>query len=180
MSPLEDDINGEGRTASAEERSLPDLFESLDLLKSDLKEFTKIKEGIKVRLSSITQLVPRLNAQRELLEKDVAEKRKGFQQLNFQVPKLNEQKETLVESIAQKQKHKELLETSIHLEQEKVQEITIQISKLAYDRTEIEKSIHQKEEEISEIDGQIREIESIQEHGIDLISTLVYASKKAS
>jgi chromosome segregation ATPase len=171
---------GKGITGSEEENYLRalDLIDILAQLKSELKEFDKIKEGLRTKISSIAQMVPRLNERKEVLEKDVIEKRKVVHQINIQVPKLNEQKKNVLQDISQKKKKKELLEKQIHLEQEKVKEITDRITKLTTDRIRIDMIMQQKQEEISKIDGQIKRIKSIQEYDVDLVSTLVYASKK--
>ena len=63
----------EGITTPVEETSLQDLFEILDQLKSELKDFEKIREGIGTRISSITKLIPGLDEKKAFLEKAIGE-----------------------------------------------------------------------------------------------------------
>ena len=169
---------GEGSSEPVEKMSQQDLLKNLDQLNREFKEFERIREGIRIRIASIAKLVKRFNERKDLLQKDIDEKRKGVQKLNQQVPKLNEQKENLLQSIQKTQEQKALLEKQIHLEQEKVSEVTDQITKLTNERLKTENISKQKQEDVSKIDEHIKQINSIQEYNIDFVSTLVYASKK--
>ncbi|MDQ1281628.1 MAG: hypothetical protein QG670_2893 [Thermoproteota archaeon] len=168
---------GKRNPQSAGEMSQQELFESLDQLKNELKEFEKVREGMKTRIDSIAKLLPKLNERKELLERDIDENQKKIQQLSDQVSPLNEKVQSLQRSIPQKQEQKASLEKQIQQEQEKFKEITEQISKVANEKTNVDKTIHQRQEEISEIDGQIKQIKNIQQYGADLLTTLFLASK---
>ena len=148
-------------TESVEETSQQDLFDIVEQLDSEFKEFEKVREGIRTRISSIANLVPTLNERKERLQKEIDENLKGVQQLNRQVPKLNQQKEDLLQSIPHKQEKKAHLENQIHLNQEKVKEITGLLTKLSSERLKTEKISRHEQEEIAKIDDQINQIKSI-------------------
>jgi Asp/Glu/hydantoin racemase len=76
------------------------------------------------------------------------------------------------------QEKKKILEEKIVLEQDKVKEIKSKIVKFTGERKKNEKIIKQKQDEVIKIEGQLKQINSVQEYGVDLVSTLVYASKK--
>jgi chromosome segregation ATPase len=168
---------GKGSPQSAGEMSQQELFESLDQLKNELKEFEKVREGMKTRIDSIAKLLPKLNERKELLERDIDENQKKIQQLSDKVSPLNEKVESLQRSIPQKQEQKASLEKQIQQEQEMFKEVAEQISNVANEKTNVEKTINQRQEEISEIDGQIKQINNIQQYGADLLTTLFLASK---
>ena len=162
-------INGkDGSKEPVEEMSQQDLFETLDQLKNEFKEFEKIREGIGTRITSIAKLVPKLNERKELLEKDIDEKRKEVEQITLQIPKLSEKKVGLRESIQQMQEQKEELEKYIHREQEGDKEITKLINELITKRWKIEEVIQPKQEDLSRIDEQIKQIMGLQKYGIEL------------
>jgi chromosome segregation ATPase len=167
-----------GNSEPVEEISQLDLLKSLDQLNSEFKEFEKIREGIRKRISSIAILLPRLNERKDLLQKDIDDKKKEIQQLERHIPELNHQNTDLLQSISQMQEKKTVLEEKIVLEQDKVKEIKGKIIKLTGGRKKNEKTIKQKQDEVSKIEEQIKQINSVQKYGIDLVSTLVYASKK--
>jgi chromosome segregation ATPase len=106
------------------------VFEILDLLKHDLKEFENAKEGLKRRAESTSKLVPKLIEKKELLEKEVLEREREVAEINDLVPKLEEKKVKIEEDIQQKQEEKEFLEKEIKERQKNFAEIADLISKL--------------------------------------------------
>jgi chromosome segregation ATPase len=168
----------EGNSESLEKISQLDLLKNLEQLNIEFKEFEKIREGIRKRISSITILIPRLEGQKDLLKKDIDNKKKEIKQSDRHFPELNHQKTDLLQSISQMQEKKKILEKKIALEQEKVKEIKGKIIKLTGERKKNEKIIKQKQDEVIKIEEQLKQINSVQEYGVDLVSTLVYASKK--
>jgi chromosome segregation ATPase len=106
------------------------VFEILDLLKHDLKEFENAKEGLERRAESTSKLVPKLIEKKELLEKEVLEREREVAEINDLVPKLEEKKVKIEEDIQQKQEEKEFLEKEIKERQKNFAEIADLISKL--------------------------------------------------
>lgn len=169
---------GDGSSKTAEAVSPPELLESLEQLNVQFKEFEKIREQIKTRIASLVQLVPGLNDRKQLLQHGIDEKRKQIQHLDRQFPGLNRQKEALLQSIPQKKGQKALLEKEIRQEQDKVKALKSLITKLTREKNKMEKTLQRKQDQMSKIDAQIQQIQSVQASGVDLVSTLVYASKK--
>jgi len=97
-----------------------DVLKNLGQLRRELKEFEKLRGGIRTTISSIEKLVPRLKENKDRLIKDMDEKRKGVEQLTQQIPQLNKQKTELLQSIEQKQEQKKLLETDIDAKQKEI------------------------------------------------------------
>jgi chromosome segregation ATPase len=155
-----------------------DLLKSLEQINIEFKEFEKIREGIRKRISSITILIPRLKERKDLLQKDIDDKKKEIKQLDRHFPELNHQNTALLQSISQMQEKKKLLEEKIVLEQDKVKEIKGKIIRFTGEIKKNEKNIKQKQDEVIKIEEQLKQINSVQEYGVDLVSTLVYASKK--
>jgi chromosome segregation ATPase len=156
-----------------------DVLENLGQLRRELKEFEKIRGGIRTTISSIEKLVPRLKENKERLIKDMDEKRKGVEQLTQQLPQLNKQKTELLQSIEQKQEQKKLLETDIDAKQKEVEYLTNEIPKLKAQETKLLNRIQRNQKDLARINDQIKEVESIQKYGIDFVSALVYASQKS-
>jgi chromosome segregation ATPase len=168
----------EGNSEPLEKISQLDLLKSLEQINIEFKEFEKIREGIRKRISSITILIPRLKERKDLLQKDIDDKKKEIKQLDRHFPEINHQKTDRLQSISQMQEKKKILEEKIVLEQDKVKEIKSKIVKFTGERKKNEKIIKQKQDEVIKIEGQLKQINSVQEYGVDLVSTLVYASKK--
>ena len=162
---------------SVNDISQKDLLEGLEQLNEEFKEFEKIREGIKRRISSIVKLIPGLNEKKQLLQKDIDENRAGIQQLEGQFPAFDKQKEELLHSIPQKEAQKALLEKQIRLEEDKVKKIERLITTLTHERTKIKKSLQQNQAKMRKIDKQIEQIKTLQKYGVDLVSTVVYASQ---
>ena len=59
------------------------------------------------------------------------------------------------------------------------EEINQLIPKLERNRKKIHTSLNEKREELSKVEEQIGQIHDIQKYGIDLLSTLMYATKKS-
>jgi chromosome segregation ATPase len=156
-----------------------DVLENLGQLRRELKEFEKLRGGIRTTISSIEKLVPRLKENKERLIKDMDEKRKGVEQLTQQLPQLNKQKTELLQSIEQKQEQKKLLETDIDAKQKEVEYLTNEIPKLKAQETKLLNRIQRNQKDLARINDQIKEVESIQKYGIDFVSALVYASQKS-
>jgi len=156
-----------------------DVLENLGQLRRELKEFEKLRGGIRTTISSIEKLVPRLKENKDRLIKDMDEKRKGVEQLTQQIPQLNKQKTELLQSIEQKQEQKKLLETDIDAKQKEVEYLTNEIPKLKAQETKLLNRIQRNQKDLARINDQIKEVESIQKYGIDFVSALVYASQKS-
>jgi chromosome segregation ATPase len=156
-----------------------DVLENLGQLRRELKEFEKLRGGIRTTISSIKKLVPRLKENKERLMKDMDEKRKGVEQLTQQIPQLNKQKTELLQTIEQKQEQKQLLENDIDAKQKEVEYLTNEIPKLKAQETTLLHRIQQNQKDLIQINDQINEVTSIQKYGIDFVSALVYASQKS-
>jgi len=156
-----------------------DVLKNLGQLRRELKEFEKLRGGIRTTISSIEKLVPRLKENKDRLIKDMDEKRKGVEQLTQQIPQLNKQKTELLQSIEQKQEQKKLLETDIDAKQKEVEYLTNEIPKLKAQETKLLNRIQRNQKDLARINDQIKEVESIQKYGIDFVSALVYASQKS-
>ena len=162
------------------EKALNEREARLEQLEKDTAEFpVKLETAVKEAITSTEkQKEKSFTFQKTILEKDVSEKQKDFQQLNQKLPKLKELKAELLQSIPQKQKQKDMLAKHISLEQEKVKSITNQISELTNHRMKIEILIKQQEEEISKIKDQLKQIQSIQKYSRDMDKTLTNTQGK--
>jgi chromosome segregation ATPase len=156
-----------------------DVLGILDQLKNELKDFEKIREGIRTKVESTSKLVPKLNERKELLEKEINEHGEKISEIVDLIPKLEGKKANLLEDMQRKKEEIELLEKEIQVYKEKISEISDLIPKLGNNRKRIQETMEQKKREISRIDTQINQILSVQKYGIDLVSTLVYANKKS-
>jgi chromosome segregation ATPase len=156
-----------------------DVFENLGQLRRELKEFEKLRGGIRATISSIERLVPRLKESKERLEKDIYTKRNGVEHLTQKIPELNRHKKELLQSIELKQDQKKLLENDIDERQKKVELLTKEVPKLKEQEMNFLRRIQQNQEDLTRINDQIEEIVSIQKYGIDFISALVYSSQKS-
>ena len=168
-----------GEKASEPDLKEADVLEDLGQLRSELKEFEKLRGGIRATISSIEKLVPRLKESKDRLVKDTDEKQKGVEHLTQKIPKLKKHKEELLQSIEQTQEQKRLLEEAIEERQREVEQLTKEIPKLKQQEKKLTQGIQQNQKNLTQINDQIKEIESIQKYGIDFVSALVYASQKS-
>ena len=100
-------IDSKARNSEAKEiRKQRDLLESLDQLNSEFTEFEKIREGLRVKIASFTQLAPRLTEGRIFLIKEIDETENDVQQLNREIHALNQLRETFLQNILKKQEQK--------------------------------------------------------------------------
>lgn len=157
-----------------------DVFKNLGRLRRELKEFKKIRGGIRTTIESIENLVPKLKVRKERLVQELEEKRAEVEQLTQRIPQLNEKKSSLLRSIEQKKEQKIKLENEIEANQMEVERVTTEVPKLDAQKKELFQQIQQIQQDLNRITNQINEVVSIQEYGIDFVSgALVYASQKS-
>jgi len=156
-----------------------DIIEALEQLRNELSEYERIREGIKTRIESTSGLIPKLNERKELLEKGIIQKQQTIAEVTELLPKLEEEKERLQKGMQEKLEQKMLLEKEIAKEKEKIMEVTKLIPKLEKNKEDAQKGMKQNQEEILKLDEQINQIQSFQKYGLDLLSTLLYATKKS-
>jgi len=173
------------RILQAQKSQATDLSEETDILgvleqlRTELKAFEKIREGIKTKVESTSKLVPQLNERKELLEKEIQEHEQRISEIADLLPKLEGRKENLREDVQRKRQEIEALEKEIREHSDKISEISGLIPKLSNNKRKIQESMELKQKEISRISEQITQILSVQKYGIDLVSTLVYANQKS-
>jgi hypothetical protein len=156
-----------------------DIIKALEQLRNELSEYERIREGIKTRIESTSGLIPKLNEKKELLEKDISQKQQRIAEVTELLPKLEEEKESLQKGMQEKLEQKMILEKEIAEEKEKITEVTKIIPKLEKNKEDAQKGMKQNQEEILKLDKQINQIQSFQKYGLDLLSTLLYATKKS-
>lgn len=155
-----------------------DVLKILENLKDELKEFENIREGIKKRIESTTELVPNLKEKREQLEQQNQQKNDQLQEIKDLIPKLRSKKDNLEAQVLKKQEEIQLLQKEIQEQNEKVQEIDKLVPKLERNKDVIDKTVQKNSVAIVRIDEQIKQIMSLKEYGVDLLSTLMYAKKR--
>jgi hypothetical protein len=156
-----------------------DVIKALEQLKDELSEYERIREGIKTRIDTTSALIPKLNEKKELLEKDITQKQQKIDEATELLPKLEEEKESLQTGIKERIEEKIILEKEISEKRDKMAEVTKLIPKLERNNEDIQKTIKRNQEEIVKIDEQIKQIQDFQKYGLDLLSTLLYATKKS-
>jgi len=156
-----------------------DIFNILNNLRDELAEFEKIKKGITAKIETTSSLIPQLNEKMELLTKQINEKEKQIAEIEELIPKLNVKKQDLDSYILSKKEEIELLEKEIQEKQVRSEEINQLIPKLERNRKKIHAVLNERREELSKVEEQIGQIHDIQKYGIDLLSTLMYATKKS-
>jgi hypothetical protein len=167
------------KTEVPTEHNDKEVIIALDQLKKELSEYERIREGIKTRIESTSEMILKLNERKELLEKDIDQKQQKINEVTELLPKLEEEKVNLQKGIQEKQEQKMFLEKEIIGVREKIEEVTKLLPKLEKNKEDIQKSMKQNQEEIIKVDEQIKQIQNFQKYGLDLISTLLYASKKS-
>jgi chromosome segregation ATPase len=166
-----------GGVGSSKDR---DILNMLDQLKDELKEFEKIKEGMREKVESTYELVPKLTEQQAALEKEIQEKEKQISEIGDLIPKLEDKKQNLESEISEILEEMEQQKKDIEEKRQKVSEIGTLIPKLDRNKRTIERTVEKSRYEISKTEEQIQQILSIQKYGVDLLSTLMYATKKSS
>jgi len=172
------------RIVKAEKKQVADLTEETDILgvleqlRTELKEFERIREGIRTKVESTSKLVPQLNERKELLEKELQEHEQKIAEIADLIPKLEDRKENLRGDVQRKRHEIEILEKEIREHSDKISEISGLIPRLSNNKRKIQESMEQKQKEISRINEQINQILNVQKYGIDLVSTLLYANHK--
>jgi chromosome segregation ATPase len=156
-----------------------EIFNILNNLRDELVEFEKIKKVITTKIETTSALIPQLNEKRELLAKQINEKEKQIAEIEDLIPKLETKKQSSDSYILRRKEELELLEKEIREKQEKNEEINQLIPKLEHNRKKIHETMNEKHEEISKIEEQIEQIRDVQKYGVDLLSTLMYATKKS-
>jgi chromosome segregation ATPase len=156
-----------------------DIFNILNNLRDELAEFEKIKKGITAKIETTSSLIPQLTEKMELLTKQINEKEKQIAEIEELVPKLDTKKQDLESYILSKKEEIELLEREIQEKQVRSEEINQLIPKLERNRKKINTVLNERREELSKVEEQIGQINDIQKYGIDLLSTLMYATKKS-
>lgn len=155
-----------------------EIFNILNNLRDELVEFEKIKKVITAKIETTSALIPQLNEKRELLAKQINEKEKQIAEIDGLIPKLEMKKQNLDNYIIRKKEDLELLEKEIKENQEKNDEINQLLPKLELNRKKVYETMNDRHKEVSKIEEQIEQIRGVQKYGVDLLSTLLYATKK--
>jgi chromosome segregation ATPase len=148
-----------------------DVNKTLEQLKTILGEYERIREGIKTKIESISESIPKLDEKKEFLEKDIDQMQERITEVTELFPKLEDENESLQKDIQEKLEKKKLLEKEIVEKREKIKEIANLLPKLERNKEDAKKSMQHNREEILKIDVQIKQIQNFQKDGLDSLST---------
>ncbi len=83
---------------------------TLDQLRNELREYERIREEIKTKIASTSELIPKLDERKEFLEKDINQMQQRITEVTELFPKLEDENESLQKDIQEKLRIKILLE----------------------------------------------------------------------
>jgi len=164
----------------SEVQVIPDdknLNGTLDQLRNELREYERIREEIKTKIASTSELIPKLDERKEFLEKDINQMQQRITEVTELFPKLEDENESLQKDIQEKLRIKILLEKEITERRGKIEEIANLLPKLKRNKEDTQKSMQHNQEEISKIDVQIKQIQNFQKYGLNLLNTSLYVTE---
>jgi chromosome segregation ATPase len=154
-----------------------DLNNTLEQLRNELREYEGIREEIKTKIASTSELIPKLDERKEFLKKDIDQMQQRIAEVTELFPKLKDENESLQKDIQEKFRIKMLLEKEITERKGKIEEIANLLPKLKRNKEDTQKNMQHNQEEISKIDKQIKQIQEFQKYGLDLLNTPLYVTE---
>jgi chromosome segregation ATPase len=154
-----------------------DLNNTLEQLRNELREYEGIREEIKTKITSTSELIPKLDERKGFLKKDIDQMQQRIVEVTELFPKLKNENESLQKDIQEKLRIKMLLEKEITERRGKIEEITNLLPKLKRNKEDTQKSMQHNQEEISKIDIQIKQIQEFQKYSLDLLNTPLYVTE---
>jgi len=148
-----------------------DINNTLGQLRNELREYEKIREELKTKIASTSELIPRLNEKKEFFKKDIDQMQQRIAEVTELFPKLEDENESLQKDIQEKFRIKMLLEQEITERRGKIEEIANLLPKLKRNKEITQKSMQHNQDEITKIDVQIKQIQEFQKYGSDLLNT---------
>ena len=146
-----------------------DMLHAFGQLKNKLDEFEKAREELKAQIEATEKLLPRLNREKERLEKSVNEKREKGDEIANLIPSLEKKRENMQNDIVRKQEERDLLEKGIHQGQEKIMEIDNLLPNLERNKMNLQNYVERDQREIARIGEEVGLITYSQRYRTKLI-----------